>query len=65
MIELPEAVVIARQITKTLGGKRIAHAIASASPHKFAWYTGDPAEYNDRLAGKAIGKGTGVTHRKC
>jgi len=48
MIELPEAVVIAQQITETLGGKRIAHAVANASPHKFAWYTGDPATYNER-----------------
>jgi formamidopyrimidine-DNA glycosylase len=60
MIELPEAVVIARQITQTLQGKRVARAVANASPHKFAWYTGDPEEYNDRLAGKVIGKGTGV-----
>lgn len=60
MIELPEAVVIAGQITQTLGGKRIARAVANASPHKFSWYTGDPATYNDRLAGKVIGKGAGV-----
>jgi formamidopyrimidine-DNA glycosylase len=58
MIELPEAVVIARQITETLSGKRIASAVANASPHKFAWYSGDPAEYNDRLAGKVVGAGT-------
>ena len=58
MIELPEAVVISRQITQTMGGKRIANAVANASPHKFAWYTGDPGEYNDRLAGKVIGAGT-------
>jgi len=60
MIELPEAVVIAQQITETLCGKRIAHAVANASPHKFAWYTGDPATYDDRLAGKVIGAGAGV-----
>jgi formamidopyrimidine-DNA glycosylase len=54
MIELPEAVVIAQQITQTLGGKRITQAVANTSPHKFAWYTGDPAEYNDRLAGKVV-----------
>ena len=60
MIELPEAVVIAQQITETLHGKQITSAVANASPHKFAWYTGDPAEYNNRLAGKVIGKGTGV-----
>jgi formamidopyrimidine-DNA glycosylase len=60
MIELPEAVVIAGQITETLGGKRIAQAVANASPHKFAWYSGDPAEYDGRLAGKMIGEAHGV-----
>jgi formamidopyrimidine-DNA glycosylase len=60
MIELPEATVIARQITETLGGKRVAAAVANASPHKFAWYTGDPAEYNDRLAGKVVSTAEGV-----
>lgn len=58
MIELPEATVIARQITEKLGGKRIARAVANASPHKFAWYSGDPAEYNARLAGKVVGAGS-------
>lgn len=60
MIELPEATTIARQINSTIQGKRILKAIANQSPHKFAWYTGDPAEYNNRLAGKVIGKGSGV-----
>jgi len=60
MIEIPEAVVIARQIGETLGGRRIALAMANASPHKFAWYTGDPATYNERLAGKVIGSTQGV-----
>jgi formamidopyrimidine-DNA glycosylase len=60
MIELPEAVVVARQITQTLSGKRIARAAANTSPHKFAWYTGDPAEYNAHLAGKVIGEGWGM-----
>jgi formamidopyrimidine-DNA glycosylase len=56
MIELPEAAVLAQQINETLIGKRIVQAVANASCHKFAWYTGDPAEYNDRLAGKTIGE---------
>ena len=60
MIELPEAVVVARQITQTLRGKRIARAAANTTPHKFAWYTGDPALYNQRLTGKVIGAGAGV-----
>lgn len=58
MLELPEAVVIAKQINDTLKGKRITSAIANQSPHKFAWYTGDPADYNNRLAGKTIGTAT-------
>jgi formamidopyrimidine-DNA glycosylase len=55
MIELPEAIVLARQINQTLGGKQIRQAIANHTPHKFAWYSGDPAEYNNLLAGKTMG----------
>jgi formamidopyrimidine-DNA glycosylase len=55
MIELPEAVVIARQVGETVRGKEITGVVANASPHKFAWYTGDPARYDDLLAGKIIG----------
>lgn len=54
MLELPETCVIADQISKTLVGKTITSAVANASPHSFAWYTGDPAEYNARLSGKKI-----------
>lgn len=54
MIELPEANLISQQITQTLKGKCIASAVANASPHKFAWYTGNPAEYNSCLAGKRV-----------
>ena len=55
MLELPEAVVLARQINENISGKRIISATANHSPHKFAWYTGDPTDYNERLAGKTIG----------
>ena len=55
MLELPEAIAIAEQMNQALKGKRIVSAVANQSPHKFAWYTGDPAEYNGRLAGKTIG----------
>lgn len=56
MIELPEALVLAEQINHTLAGKTIKKATADHTPHKFAWYTGDPTEYNNLLAGKTIGK---------
>ena len=55
MIELPEAAVLAKQISKAVTGKRIKKVTAATSPHKFAWYYGDPKEYHGLLAGKAIG----------
>lgn len=55
MIELPEAMTIARQINETLTGKRIARGDRGNSPHKFAFYTREPDEYAKVLAGKAIG----------
>ncbi|MGI6358680.1 MAG: DNA-formamidopyrimidine glycosylase family protein [Bacillota bacterium] len=55
MIELPEANVLARQITELLAGREVVAATANSSPHKFAWYHGDPAEYHQRLAGKSVG----------
>jgi formamidopyrimidine-DNA glycosylase len=55
MLELPEAVVIANQINGSLIGKQIQTVIANQSPHKFAWFTGDPSIYPAQLEGKKIG----------
>jgi formamidopyrimidine-DNA glycosylase len=55
MIELPEAVNLAKQLTETIKGKKIKEVIAGYSPHKFAWYHGDPVDYNAQLRGKIIG----------
>jgi formamidopyrimidine-DNA glycosylase len=41
-------------VTETLAGKRIRHAEANHSPHKFAWLSGDPAAYPGLLAGRVI-----------
>ncbi len=54
MIEIPEAITLAGQINQTLKGKRIQSVEAAGSPHKFAWFTGEPSEYNARLQGKTI-----------
>jgi formamidopyrimidine-DNA glycosylase len=54
MIELPESKTLANQINETLKGKRIKNVIANKSPHKFAWFSGDPDNYHDLLAGKDI-----------
>jgi formamidopyrimidine-DNA glycosylase len=54
MIEIPEAITLSCQINKTLRGKKINDVITNQSPHKFAWYYGDPSEYNSKLNGKTI-----------
>lgn len=54
MIEVPESATISRQAETVLTGKRIARVIQATSPHKFTWYNGDPAMYQDLLAGREI-----------
>jgi formamidopyrimidine-DNA glycosylase len=58
MIELPEATVLAKQIGETTTSKRIKKVTAAKSPHKFAWYYGDPKEYHSLLVGKVMGTAT-------
>ena len=54
MLEIPESKVMSRQIEDVLTGKRIVKVKKATSPHKFAWYNGDPAEYDKLLSGKQI-----------
>ncbi len=54
MLELPEAYILAGQINENLIGKRIMNVTAAQSPHKFAWYHGDPQKYHELLSGKII-----------
>ncbi len=54
MIELPEAVVISKQIYETLKGKRIKQGNRGNSPHKFSFASGDDAYYRENLAGRTI-----------
>jgi formamidopyrimidine-DNA glycosylase len=58
MLELPEALTIARQVQETVAGRRIVKVVAAHTPHKFAWYHGDPNNYHSLLAGKIIAQAT-------
>ena len=58
MIELPEAAVLAKQTNETVVGKEIKNVIAAHTPHKLAWYFGDPQEYKSLLTGKVISEAT-------
>jgi formamidopyrimidine-DNA glycosylase len=59
VIELPEALVIARQMSDVLKGRRIASGVRGNTPHKFAFYSRSPEEYAAILAGKTLGEATG------
>jgi formamidopyrimidine-DNA glycosylase len=55
VIELPEAITLARQLDAAVQGRRITEVVAASSPHRFAWYHGDPADYPALLRGKTVG----------
>ncbi len=55
MLEIPEALTLSRQLNCAVSGKRISHVTADHTPHKFAWYCGDPAGYHGLLVSKTMG----------
>jgi formamidopyrimidine-DNA glycosylase len=59
MIELPEALIIARQMSQELKGKQIESGIRGNVPHKFAFYNCSAEEYEAILKGKMMGEATG------
>ena len=54
MLELPEARVVADQLARTVIGKPVAGVVAGQSPHRFAFFSGDPGEYDGALRGKEV-----------
>jgi len=59
MIELPEALVIARQMDAELKGKQVVSGDRGNSPHKFAFVSGDEQEYEAILRDKTVGRSKG------
>ncbi len=59
MIELPEASFLAKQLNDTISGKKVVNVIAAHSPHKFAWFHGDPQNYRNLLQNQSISKAAG------
>ncbi|HOS18361.1 MAG TPA: endonuclease VIII [Clostridia bacterium] len=57
MLEYPECAVISRQITEALAGRTIVAVEVEQSPHKFAFFLGDKAEYPRLLAGARVKSG--------
>ena len=55
MIEIPEAVTLSKQLNSTVQGKTIKKVIVGQTPHKWAWYHKDPADYPERLDHRKVG----------
>jgi formamidopyrimidine-DNA glycosylase len=54
MLEIPESKTIALQAEKILTGKKITDVFNATSPHKFAFFSGDPKEYGKLLSGRKV-----------
>jgi formamidopyrimidine-DNA glycosylase len=54
MLELPESKTISLQAGQKLIGRTVSEVIKATSPHKFAFYNGDPANYSNLLVGKKV-----------
>lgn len=55
MFELPEVLILARQINDTLQGKIVRRGQLGSSPHKFVWYNRTHTEFEALTAGKNVG----------
>ena len=56
MFELPEIVVLSRQMNAVLAGKAIRRGSLGNSPHKFVWYNRTHAEFETLTRGKRVGE---------
>ena len=54
MLEIPESKTISNQANSTLTDKTIVEVYPPSSQHKFAFYCGDPREYEKLLKGRQI-----------
>lgn len=56
MLEIPECRTVAKQLNQTVKNKRILNVHANTSPHRFAFYFGNPDLYDGFLRGKTFGE---------
>ncbi len=56
MFELPEFVILSRQVNETLCGRTIRRGQLGNSPHKFVWYNTSHEAFEQQTQGKTIGE---------
>lgn len=54
MIELPEALTLAKQMQQAVVGKQIACVNPPTKPHKFCWFCGEAEQYDGQMRGCTI-----------
>lgn len=54
MIELPEAITLAKQINDNLVGKSVVSVLPPIKEHKFCWFNGNPNDYDNVLKNAKI-----------
>lgn len=54
MLEFPECVSLARQLREHVSGRTVRRVEAGHTPHKFAFFSGDPEGYDELLSGKVV-----------
>ena len=59
MLELPEAITLAKQLNKHIIGKSVTKVYPPTKPHKFCWYNGEPDTYDKAFSGCKIIKADG------
>lgn len=62
MIELPEAILLGRQMNDVLAGKTVNNVFNATNVNKFAFFNGDPNAYKPLLIGRKVvsAKGMGI-----
>ena len=56
MFELPEYVILAKQMNKIMRGRKVKRGVLGNAPHKFVWYNRKHAEFEKLTRGKTIGE---------
>ncbi len=54
MLELPETLILAAQLQKTIKGKTVRRVYPPTKVHKFCWYNGEVSEYNNKVANQKV-----------
>ncbi|MEG1556231.1 MAG: endonuclease VIII, partial [Bacteroidales bacterium] len=59
MIELPESIIIGKQVNEILTGRTVTGVIPPTHLHKFTFFNDTPAMYQELLVGKRVGYAEG------